>query len=206
MSGATDPTPLRPYLPLAVVIILGAFAFGLWRVGPWQDGGAVETVTVAALFLVAGLHILRLPSLALGSEWHIPALACLLAMPALEFDKRFTDHGVLNPSVFARDTSWMGRAVAAGLILLVGLCLIRLIRRDGPVFRAALRDREGWSSALIAAPLAWTLHESGSRLAALGLDIPSWSRPIVLMAEKTFELAFATALLAALFLWIRRHA
>ncbi|WP_179379143.1 hypothetical protein [Jannaschia marina] len=207
---APDAPALRtPFLICAALITL-AFGLGWLIAGPIKENGAFELATVVTLALVAATFVLRLPSLAFGAKWHLPMLAVLLALRELDFDKRFMETGILKLRLYTGDGPLLPKLIGGVVVILVLVCLWRVLRRDGPIWFAALRRREGWAIALPLGVLGVVIAKSvdglGRKLEPFGIALSDAQDVFAVTAEEGLEFGFALALLLSLFLWIRRYA
>ncbi|SDY60561.1 hypothetical protein SAMN05444004_102118 [Jannaschia faecimaris] len=205
-----DATKIRPYGDFCVWGIIAAFAFGWWKAGLINEGGALELATVIALVLTFGLFILRLPSLAMGPEWHLPALTLLFVLRELDFDKRFMEVGVLKLRLYSGDAPLVLKFIGAMVIAIVLICLYRVVRHNGRAFLVALRAREGWAITIalgfVSGVVAKSVDGLGRKLAPFGVELSEAQGLFTIFVEEFLELGFATALLISLFLWIRGYA
>ena len=199
---------LRLFLLVSVSVVVLAFGIGWWNAGMVKEGGALELATVAALFLLTALFVRLLPNRAFGPEWHIPVLTLLLAFRELDFDKRFMETGILKLRLYTGDAPLGAKLIGAVVIVLVLVCLYRLLRLDGRGFLRGLRRGEGWAVLIalgvVGVVVAKSVDGLGRKLAPFGIDLTEGQGAVAVFTEESLELCFALALLAALFLWVRR--
>jgi hypothetical protein len=143
------------------------------------------------------------------SRWHQVVLVGAAGLRELDWDKAFTDSGVLSLRLYSGDAAW-GQKLA-GLVILAVLMTagLRLIYRDALPWVRALRawDVAAW---LIAGCLglhvvAKTLDGLGRKLAPWGIDLADWTNTIAGRTEEALELGAAILILQAVALiWSRK--
>lgn len=208
---ATDSAPsLRTTALVCLTAVVLALIFGWQNAGLWKEGGAVELATVVTLLLVTGLFVVHLPRLAFGPQWHVPVLTALFAMRELDFDKRFTENGILKLRTYTGDAPLLLKLVGAGVIALALVCLYRLVARNRRDFVAALRAGHRWAILItvgtVVAIVAKGIDGLGRKLAPFGIEVSEAQGMLAGAVEESLEFSFAVALLLSLLLWLRRNA
>ncbi|MEE2860554.1 MAG: hypothetical protein ACU0DH_02985 [Paracoccus sp. (in: a-proteobacteria)] len=152
----------------------------------------------------AGFLLLSFAWLALrrnASRWHQLVLILAAALRELDWDKAFTERGVLSLGLYTGDhPMWQKLAGAAVLVALVW-AVQRLLRRDLRRWLTGLRRGVESSWTMLAAVLLYvvakTLDGLGRKLASLGIEISQQLNDAAGRGEEVLEL-FA----AFLILWI----
>jgi hypothetical protein len=104
----------------------------------FKEGYGVEQLTVALYALAIILWFSARPA---AGDWHLPLILALMAMRELDFDKRFTEVGLLKSHYYLRDAPISAKLTGIALLLVVFVSLARLVWRNlGPWLRA-LRAR-----------------------------------------------------------------
>ncbi|WP_282129395.1 hypothetical protein [Roseobacter litoralis] len=109
-----------------------------------REGGGLETASAVLYILAVVVFFIKTPM----SEWlrlfHVPALMALFACRELDFDKAFTDAGILSLRLYSGDTA-LGTKLIAGAVALFSIYVIlRTAWRGGPAVLRALRDGALW--------------------------------------------------------------
>lgn len=170
----------------------------------FAESGPIERLSALYLILSAGL-------LAMMSErgrWHQVVLVAAAGLRELDWDKAFTDSGVLSLRLYSGDAPLIQKA--AGLVVLSVLIVagIRLLRRDlGPWLRDLRAGRlAAWLIALILMmhAVAKSLDGLGRKLAPWGVDLAEWTNRLAGRSEEALELVAAILILQIVVL-IRYH-
>lgn len=130
---------LIAFVTIPAVVLL---VFGWFRAGEpaqfFKEGGAVETVSV--LLLVQGaICWFAVHGRAGWRDWQIPAVLLLFAMREMDFDKRFTDSGLLKLRTYTGDAPLMLKLAGAAAILFSLWVIWRILVRNGPGWWRGLR-------------------------------------------------------------------
>lgn len=176
-------------LPFAILLrdALSLADFGLI----FKEGHSIETLSVLLLalavvlwFTLAGPHALR--------EWQIPVLLTLMAAREMDFDKRFSDDGLLKLRTYTGDAPLMTKLVGAAVIALVLVASYRLLRRNLPFWWARLRSGHADAllilGAFVTGVVAKTLDGLARKLDPLGVAVPQNVDMLASRAEEVLEM------------------
>lgn len=171
----------------------------------FAESGPIERLSAAYLILSA----LLLATLHGAGRWHQVVLLGAAGLRELDWDKAFTDSGVLQLRLYSGDAPLVQKAV--GLLVLAVLITagIRLLRRDlGPWLRG-LRDGQlrAWMIALILAlhAVAKSLDGLGRKLAPWGVELADWTNKVAGRSEEALELIAAILILQVVVLIRHDH-
>ncbi|SNX68802.1 hypothetical protein SAMN05878503_102288 [Cereibacter ovatus] len=168
----------------------------------FKEGAGVEMVTVILLGL-AILFWFWTRGLGAGlAAWHIPLLLALFAMRELDFDKRFTEQGVLKLRYYTGPGPFSEKIVGIlviGVILAVVWALLRRNLRDW-LARLARRETGAWlvAAAILVVGVAKSIDGLDRKLAPLGIDVPAIVAQRSGRIEELLELAFVLLLIQAI--------
>lgn len=156
-----------------------------------REGGGLETVSVV-LYAVALIVFFRLaPARDRRRFFHIPALMVLFAMRELDFDKAFTQAGVLSLKLYSGDTALGTKLIAGAVALFAIYVMLRMLRLGIPASWRALKTGESWPwYAILAAGLivATKLVDGlGRKLLDFGIVVSDNTSELAAMAEETGE-------------------
>jgi hypothetical protein len=161
--------------------------------GPIEIASALYLFT-AALILVGDLILRRNFEI-----WHLVVLVLAGALRELDWDKAFTESGILSLRLYA-GAAPMGQKIGAALVgaLLVWAGL-RLLRRNLGNWIQGLCGREVWAS-LLAVSLALylvakTFDGLGRKLEPFGIELSEWIVRTLGRSEEVLELFAAIVLL-----------
>ena len=141
---------------LVTLPVLACLAAGwVWLDDPalfFKEGHTIEICSVMLLiqgiacwFCVHGREGWR--------EWQVPAILLLFALREMDFDKRFTESGVLKLRTYTGDGPLGEKLVGAATILFALVVVTRLLRRNGPGWRRDLRRLRPHALAVLLAGL-----------------------------------------------------
>lgn len=171
----------------------------------FAESGPIERLSAAYLILSA----LLLATLRGAGRWHQVVLLGAAGLRELDWDKAFTDSGVLQLRLYSGDAPLVQKAV--GLLVLAVLITagIRLLRRDlGPWLRG-LRDGQlrAWMIVLILAlhAVAKSLDGLGRKLAPWGVELADWTNKVAGRSEEALELIAAILILQVVVLIRHDH-
>ncbi|SFG24454.1 hypothetical protein [Roseobacter denitrificans] len=109
-----------------------------------REGGGLETASAVLYICAVVVFFLKAPV----SDWprlfHVPALMALFAARELDFDKAFTDSGILSLRLYSGDTPLGTKLVAGAVALFVIYVILRTAWRGGFAGLRALRDGALW--------------------------------------------------------------
>lgn len=199
---------------LAVVVTLALLAYGILAGNSAyefiQESGAVENASVVILFCGAlGFAILR-PDLAFGRFWHVAVMMLLLTARELDFDKRFTDKGVLQSRLYTGDYPLEQKIIGAFFVLLILVCLYRLVRHGWRPLLSGLKRGAAWAWVFLASfgtvAVAKSLDGAGRKLAPFGIELSEQTTFFLSVLEEVGELGFGLMLVFAICSWVRSDA
>jgi hypothetical protein len=173
------------------------------------EQGPFERGAVAAMGIALAAFLILAPRVALGRGWHISVLLALLVGRELDFDKRFTDKGILQLRLYTGDYPIAQQILGAAVILLVLIALWRCLRPGLRPFLSGVLDRQPWTlwlgGGVVLVVIAKTLDGIGRKLAPLGIDVTAETGSLASLAEEGLELVFALMLVLAVCTWVRDH-
>lgn len=213
-KGGSDAFRFFWPLWLSVGITLALVVHGVLTVeSPVQlikENGAVENASFLIFLCGAlGFAVLR-PDLAFGRSWQILAILLLFSARELDFDKRFTDKGVLQLKLYSGDYPLDQKLIGAAVVLFILVVLYRLVRHGtGPLLRG-LRDGTSWAwgtaLSVVTVVVAKTIDGAGRKLEPYGILLSSETSRALSVVEEIGELGFAFLLVFAICSWVRRDA
>lgn len=176
----------------------------------FKEGYGVERVTVALYALAIAMWFAYRGIAAGLADWQVPALLALFAMREMDFDKRFTETGLLKLQYYIGPGPVTGKLAGILLLLVVAVVLVRLARRNlGPLLsglRAGLVEAWVVVSAGVLVVAAKAIDGIDRKLAPLGIEVS----PSVLerfgRSEEVMELVFVALLAWAIALYGDRAA
>lgn len=199
---------------LALVVTLAFCALGFFSGKSAydfvQESGAIENAS-ASIYLcgVFGFAVLR-PDLAFGRGWSVSVIMLLFSARELDFDKRFTEKGILQLRLYSGDYPWDQKLIGAAFVCLILVTLFVLVRRGWRPFLSGLRNGAIWAWAVALAVLtvfvAKSLDGAGRKLAPYGVELSESTDFLFVLIEEFFELGFGLLLVFAICNWIRRDA
>lgn len=211
----------RPAAGRRLAVLLPAVIAAVWipaallaepdGASAFAESGPVERLSALYLLVAAlliGIEMLRRRD---GARWHLAALLLLAGLREMDWDKAFTEAGVLSSALYLDPAPWPNKL--AGLLVLAVLlaALLRLLRRNGPGLVARLRQgcASSWLclGALALFALAKSLDGLGRKLAPFAIELSAAATTWTSRGEEVLELVAAVMVLqAAWLLLIRRSA
>lgn len=176
------------------------------RIWLLKEGGAIETLS-AVLYLVCAAYMLSWVQRA--RAWPYVVLMVLFAMREADFDKRFTEVGVLKSKFLFSPLVPLHQKLIGGAVLALALyVLVTIVRRDGLSFVRALHARSveawGWAVAIVLVLASKALDGVGRKLADVGFVLD----PVIDLhagaLEEVLELGIGIFILLACRLKFRR--
>lgn len=199
---------LQPVTILALtatltLILLGWDLIFIDGIEPYfKEGVGIERVTVLLLLWAFVLLIARLGLRRSLSEWQLALALFLMALRELDFDKRFTDEGLLKLRYYTSPDLPSHKLAGIGLMLVLALMLYRLARRNLRPWLARLRQRDlsAWlvAGAGVAGVVAKSIDGLGRKLAAFGIELPEIVGRRAGRIEELLELVFVMLLIQAI--------
>jgi hypothetical protein len=138
-----------------------------------KEGGVIETVSALLYLVCAGQMLLWAQR---ARAWPYVVLMVLFAMREADFDKRFTEVGVLKGKFLFSPLVPMHQKLIGGAMIALALYVVyTIVRRDGLGFVRALRKRSveawGWATAIALVFVSKSLDGLGRKLADVGITI-----------------------------------
>jgi len=173
------------YRWIAVVLLLTAviFIFALLaspETNSWfiKEGGLIETMSAGAYLLCAALMLKLGDRVYLKNNWHFLVVLVAFAMRELDFDKRFTEVGILKSKfLFSPEVSVTAKITGFLIVAFVAFAMLRIIRLHGRAIvsrvKAGRLSTVDWSL-LIATGFIFiskTMDGIGRKLADFGIVI-----------------------------------
>lgn len=204
---------LWPFYAALVVFVVLATLSGVQGMGlahyTKEDGPFEIGALVALLCALLGFVVLA-PGTALGRGWHVSVLLLLLVGRELDFDKRFTDKGILQARLYSGDYPLMQKLIGVAVIALTLTALYRCVRFGSRPFMAGLRQGSAWawwlSGAVVLVVIAKSLDGLARKLAPFGIEVPENVNSLAGLVEEGFEWVFGMMLILAVCTWVRDQA
>ena len=202
-------TPLRfpdPRLTLAatcmitLVVLMAGLVLSHTPKEVFAESGPIERLSAAYLILSA----LLLATLRGAGRWHQVVLLGAAGLRELDWDKAFTDSGVLQLRLYSGDAPLVQKVVGLMVLAVLITAGIRLLRRDLVPWLRGLRAGQmlAWTIALILAlhAVAKSLDGLGRKLAPWGIELADWTNKVAGRSEEALELIAAILILQAVVL------
>jgi hypothetical protein len=126
-------------------------------------------------------------------DWQIPAILTLFALRELDFDKRFTESGIVKLRTYTGDFPLGEKLLGAAVIALLAVVVWRLARRNLPGLWRGVRSGRAWALAAVGgmglAALGKALDGIGRKLGDIGVSISAQTVARAGMIEEAMELA-----------------
>lgn len=171
-----------------------------------REGGGIELVS-AFLYVVAVVVFFQsTPRAHWKRLFHVPALMALFAMREMDFDKAFTQAGVLSSKLYTSDASVLTKVIAGSFALLAVWVLIRTVLKGGPAVMRGLKGGKLWAFFAVFAAVLIVFTKSidglGRKLADFGITISAQTDVLAALIEEVGE-AFipVCAILAIVACW-----
>lgn len=169
------------------------------------ESGPIERIS--AIYLIGAA--VWLAAISNVARWHQIALIAAAGMRELDWDKAFTDSGILSLRLYSGDSPLVQKLVGLLILVILVTAGLRLLLRDFRPWLQSLsrRDAGAW---LLAGSLglyivAKTLDGLGRKLAPWGIDLSDWTNTIAGRAEEGLELIAAIFILqVVILLWSRQ--
>lgn len=168
----------------------------------FKEGAGVEQVTVILLGWATVLLIYRLNLRRILMEWQLPLALLLMTLRELDFDKRFTDQGVLKLRYYTAAVPLSEKLVGIVLMPVLLLMIYRLMRRNLMSWLRRLRQRDlsAWLIAFagVTGVIAKSIDGLARKLAFFGMDIPDIVGQRAGRIEELLEMLFVFLLIQAI--------
>lgn len=196
---------LMAFLVVTVVaLVAGGIASLGWKAALVQEGGHVESLSVA-MWLVAGwLALTRIADAVMGRL--VAVLVVLFALRELDMHDWFYEPGFLHTAIFSLPVPIWQKLVSGVAMVLILALVVALVWRGARPFWRALAGRQTWALLLAGgvalAGLSTTIDGMDRKLRSLGLDVDLGMtvRYVLIVLEEAMELGFAMLVIAAI-LW-----
>ncbi|WP_405403947.1 hypothetical protein [Paracoccus sp. Ld10] len=170
----------------------------------FAESGPIEGASVRVLIVaVAALGVDVVRRRAWG-RWHLVALVAAAAFRELDWDKAFTDRGVLSLGLYSGNAPIIQKVGGAVVLVVLIWAGMRLLRRDLRPWLAGLRASSAWAwlmlTGLTLYGVAKTLDGLGRKLAPWGIEISDWANRTAGRGEEAMELFAAIIILQVV--WI----
>ncbi|WP_265499255.1 hypothetical protein [Paracoccus beibuensis] len=193
---------------LALAWVLAAVVLGWGPDRLFSESGPVERLS--ALYLVLAGMWLAADQLWQGRwpRWHLVVLILAAALRELDWDKAFTDRGILSSGLYSGPHP-LGQKLVGSLVLAVLIWAgVRMLRRDLGPWLAGLRNGQGGLLGL-ALPLyvvAKSLDGLGRKLAPWGIEISGRLNDLAGRTEEVLELFGSLLILQSVCVMLLRPA
>lgn len=158
----------------------------------FAESGPIEGASALMLFLGAMVLAADIVRRGAWGRWHLVVLVMAAGLRELDWDKAFTDRGILSLGLYSGDAALgqkIGGAVVVAVLVWAGL---RLLRRDLGPWLADLRQARLGAWLMLAAlglyAVAKTLDGLGRKLAPWGIEISDWANRTAGRSEEGMEL------------------
>ena len=175
-----------------------------------REGGGLEVSSVVLQLLAAATFFAVVPSRFWAPLFHLPALFVLFAAREMDFDKAFTQSGILSLRFYSGDSSLTAKLIGGAFALFAVYVVFRSLRRGLPAMWRALQEREVWPwFAIMAAVLivfVKAMDGLGRKLRDFGIEISEDLNTLASTVEEIGE-AFlpVIAILALIACWKGRQ-
>lgn len=123
-----------------------------------KENGIVETLSAVGYLVCIAVMLWRGGKEYIQEYWYVAVIFASFAAREMDFDKRFTNFGVLKSKFFVHpDVSWWGKVIAAIILLFIFSALFQIVKRHG---RRFIQDvlSFNWS------PMIWSIGFAGGFL------------------------------------------
>lgn len=174
----------------------------------YAESGGIETLS--ALYLMLGAVLLGAAMVVRRSwgDWHQPFLLLAASLRELDWDKAFTDSGILSLRHYSGNAPLAEKIAGAAVVLLLIAALLRLVWRDLPDW---LRGLWRWKGAawIVLLSLGLLVVAKGldgldRKLTPWGIELPRIALITTERAEESMEMLAAILLFQAVVLTVRR--
>ena len=198
-KSTTAPEATPGYLfvvALAGAALIAVFIVADYMISPAgtslkREGGGLEWSAVVLQLLAAATFFAVVPARLWAPLFHLPSLFVLFAARELDFDKAFTQSGILSLRFYSGDSALTAKLIGGAFALFAAFVLLRTLRYGLPAAWRAFRAREPWPwFAVLAAVLivfVKTLDGLGRKLADFGIGISDEVNKAASMIEEIGE-------------------
>lgn len=173
-----------------------------------KEGGIIETASALGYFLCIALLFYMGRTQSLKSHWYLYLILLAMMLRELDFDKRFTDPGILQSRFLTADTVGLfGKVIGLSIVLLLAFSLITWISRHGKDFFYGVVNwySRSWVAgiALALVVVSKSLDGLARKLEPLGILVSVQLNELATRFEEVFELGITITLLYAIYLYWR---
>ncbi|MFN3526294.1 MAG: hypothetical protein ACK4YU_09405 [Paracoccus sp. (in: a-proteobacteria)] len=171
--------------------------------GPIESASAMLLI-LGALALSVDMIVRKEPG-----RWHLAVLVTAAGLRELDWDKAFTDSGILSLRLYSGDSP-IGQKIAGALIVALVVCAgLRLLRHNLWPWLSGLRGGQVWAWLMAAALMLYAVAKSldglGRKLAPRGIELSDWANRTAGHAEEGLELFAAILILQVVALSLLRQ-
>ena len=171
-----------------------------------KEGGIIETASAIGYFLCIAFLFYMGRSQSLQSHWYLYLILLAMMLRELDFDKRFTDPGILQSRFLTADTVGIfGKIIGLSIVLLLVISLIKWISRHGKDFFYGVINwyTRSWvvGIALALVVTSKSLDGLARKLEPLGILVPEQLNELATRFEEVFELGISIAIFYAIYLY-----
>lgn len=175
-----------------------------------KEGGVVETASAIGYFVCIVFLFYVGRSASMQTHWYLYVIFSAMALRELDFDKRFTETGVLQSKfLIAGDVGLFAKLFGGALLLLLVAAIVFWVRRHVRYFFAGVLSRRSssWAAgfALFFIVMTKSIDGLARKLEPFGVEISAHTDEIASRFEEVFELGIPIAFLYAIYLHWRRH-
>ncbi len=192
-------------LTLAFVLLLLDLVFCNTLAEIFEEGYGVERITVIMLFLAVVAYVLTRPLAQCLRQWQIPTALFLAALREMDFDKRFTEQGLLKLRYFTDSGPWLDKLPGVLLVLVLLWMFYRLARQNLlPLLRDLWTHHVGaWMVAVggAALVLAKSIDGIDRKLAPFQIHVDPTLVMRLARVEESLEMVFSMLMLLAVVIY-----
>jgi len=214
-------TAARTYHLWIVIVLLltsAVFIFALLaseQTNIWfiKEGGLIETMSAGAYLFCAALMLKLGDRIYLKNNWYFLIVLIAFAMRELDFDKRFTEVGILKSKfLISPEVSLTAKITGFLIVAFVAFAMIRMIRQHGGAIVKRIKTGQlssvDWSL-LIATGFIFiskTIDGIGRKLADIGIVISEQADTIFAHFEESLEWAIPLLCIVAVLAYFKEQA
>lgn len=165
----------------------------------FSEGGWVEILSAVSYVLCAGYFLMRPERVQL---WPYTVLMLLFAARELDFDKRFTEVGVLKGSfLFSPVVPYQQKIIGGAVLLLIIYVLYRIVRHHALPFAKSLRQGDvaaaGWGVAILLLVISKAIDGLPRKAADFGMTVSHETEVFAWALEEVMELGIGAYIFLA---------
>jgi hypothetical protein len=197
-------------LGLIAVFITVDLAFFAAGASFKREGGGLETVSAVLYFIAIAVFFAVAPRAVWGRLFHIPALMLVFGLRELDFDKAFTQAGILSIKMYSGPAPLTEKLIAGAVAAGVVYVILRTAWRGVPAVWQALKAGAlwPWFAALAGALVAATksIDGLGRKLLDFGIVISDDLDATAALWEEVGEVFIPVCAILGILAWWRRVA